>query len=80
MVCVLAYLLESLLRKKLKDQHIDCCFKELMKDLQQIQASCLVHPDGKNSIVRAELPGISYLAFQALKITPPVLSKEVSAT
>jgi len=80
MVCVLSYLLESLLRKKLKDQNIDCCFKELMKDLQQIQASLLVYPDGRERIVRAELPGQSYLAFQALKITPPVLSKEVSTT
>lgn len=79
MICVLSYLLESLLRKKLKDQHMDCCFKDVMKDLQLIQASHLIYPDGRERIVRAELPGQSYLAFQALKMSPPVLSKEVSA-
>ena len=71
---------ESLLRKKLKDQHVNCYFKDLMKDLQQIQASFLVYPDGKTSVVRAGLPGISYLAFQALHIKPPALSTEVSVT
>ncbi len=79
MICVLSYLLECLLRKKLKEQGIECCFKDLMKDLQQIQASYLVYTDGRKRIERAKLPGTSYLAFQALHISPPALHLEATA-
>ena len=71
MVCFLALVLESALRKKLLEKKSEVEYLYLLRDLQQLRAVELTI-GGDRYLCRTELAGNSYEAFKALGIRPPL--------
>lgn len=70
MVCFLAFVMESYLAYCLKQKGYTQSVTEVLHDVHQIKAS-LVRVNGEEQIVRSELPGDSYVAFEAIGTQPP---------
>lgn len=71
MVCFLALVLESALRRKMLARNIDVEYIYLLRDLQQLKAVELTLGD-ERYLCRTELVGKAYEAFRALGIRPPL--------
>ncbi|HHV77723.1 MAG TPA: IS1634 family transposase [Syntrophothermus lipocalidus] len=70
MVCFLAFYLEMVLRKRLKEVACDASYTQVIKDLSRVRAKKIVN--GKRvAIVRSELCGDAHLAFKAAKMQVP---------
>lgn len=70
MVCFLAFLLQSALRRRLEEEKSEVPYVELIHDLKQVRAFEL-ELDGVKYLVRPPLYGSSYEAFKAAGIRPP---------
>ncbi|MFA4885992.1 MAG: IS1634 family transposase [Desulfotomaculaceae bacterium] len=71
MVCFLALVLESALRRKLLEKNIDIEYIYLLRDLQQLRAVELTIGEDRY-LSRTELVGKANEAFRALGIRPPL--------
>lgn len=76
MVCFLALVLESTLIKKLSDIGSKASYREVMRDLSQLNAVQITILD-KDYICRPELVGSAYEAFRATGIRPPLKMTEL---
>jgi len=70
MVCFLAFLMETIFRKKLAEAGYTGEYEYLIDDLRQLKA-VEIQLDGHKYLSRTELQGDSYTAFKALGIRPP---------
>ena len=70
MICFLAFLLESALRRRLQEISSEVPYIDLMQDLKQVRAFEL-DLDGVRYLLRPPLYGRSYEAFKAAGIRPP---------
>ncbi|MDM7998723.1 MAG: transposase, partial [Dehalococcoidia bacterium] len=70
MVCFLALVMESMLLKLMRDQAAKSSYQAVMKDLEQVKA-VKVNLKDKSYLLRTELKGRAYDAFQAVGIRPP---------
>ena len=70
MVCFLAFVLETTLKKKLKEIGFNDSFQNLMIDLKQLKA-LEISIDGKTYLARTDLQGKTYEAFRAIGLRPP---------
>ncbi|RFA31750.1 hypothetical protein CAI16_20020, partial [Virgibacillus dokdonensis] len=70
MVCFLALVMESFLAFKLKEIGYQTSVKEVLRDVAQMKAS-LVCVNGEEQIVRTELQGDAYMAFEAIGTQAP---------
>ncbi|MBE3582311.1 MAG: IS1634 family transposase [Thermoanaerobacteraceae bacterium] len=70
MVCFLAFLLESALRRRLQENNYYGPYIDLMQDLKQVRAFEL-ELNGTRYLLRPPLYGKSYEAFKAVGIRPP---------
>ncbi len=70
MVCFLAFVLETTLKKKLKEIDFNDSFQNLMIDLKQLKA-LEISIDGKTYLARTDLQGKTYEAFRAIGLRPP---------
>ncbi|WP_181917350.1 hypothetical protein [Virgibacillus dokdonensis] len=70
MVCFLALVMESFLAFKLKEIGYQTSVKEVLHDVAQMKAS-LVCVNGEEQIVRTELQGDAYMAFEAIGTQAP---------
>jgi len=71
LVCFLALVLETVLRKKLEAIGSKARYADLLCDLRQLHA-VLVQVDGTTYLARTDLPGAAYDAFRALGMRPPL--------
>jgi hypothetical protein len=76
MVCFLALVLESTLIKKLSDIGSKARYREVMRDLAQLNAVQVTILD-KDYLCRPELVGSAYEAFRATGIRPPLKMAEL---
>jgi transposase len=67
-ICFLALVMESTLARMLKNPQVS--YREALKDLEQVKA-VRVELDGRAFLLRTELPGRAYDAFQAVGLRPP---------
>lgn len=70
MVCFLAFYLEMVLRKRLKEAAPDASYSQVLKDLSRVRATKIV-ASNRVAIVRSELCGDAHLAFKAVKMQVP---------
>lgn len=70
MVCFLALVLETALRRKLAAAQADVRYDDLLQHLTELRAVA-IHLDGRDYLTRTELTGHAPLAFKALGIRPP---------
>ena len=70
MVCFLAFLLEVVLRKRLKECGCEESYRDLMIDLENLKAVEL-EVGGKRYVVRTDLEGKAYEVFKAVGLRPP---------
>lgn len=77
MVCFLALVLESALRRKLLEKNIEVEYIYLLRDLQQLRAVELTIGDDQY-LCRTELAGKAYEAFRALGMRPPLQLAEMN--
>ncbi len=70
MVCFLAFLLESSIKRKIAKAGVKIKYAALIDDLKQLQA-IQVRSEGVTYLARTELVGNAYEAFRALGIRPP---------
>ncbi|TEB16092.1 Transposase DDE domain protein [Pelotomaculum sp. FP] len=71
MVCFLALVLESALRRKLLEKNIEVEYLYLLRDLQQLRAVEMTIGEDRY-LCRTELVGKANEAFRALSIRPPM--------
>lgn len=76
MMCFLALVLESTLIKKLSDMGSKFSYREVMRDLAQLDAVQVTILD-KDYLCRPELVGSAYDAFKATGIRPPLKMLEL---
>ncbi len=76
MVCFLALVLESALRRKLLEKNIEVEYIYLLRDLQQLRAVELTIGEDRY-LSRTELAGKANEAFRALGIRPPLQLAEL---
>jgi len=69
-VCFLALVMESILARMLKEKRPQASYQEVLKDLEQVKA-VRVELDNRAFLLRTELPGRAYDAFQAVGLRPP---------
>jgi hypothetical protein len=69
-VCFLALVMESALARMLREKKSQASYREVLKDLEQVKA-VRVELDGRAFLLRTELPGRAYDAFQAVGLRPP---------
>lgn len=62
--------MESTLARMLKEKRPQASYWEVLKDLEQVKA-VRVELDGRAFLLRTELPGRAYDAFQAVGLRPP---------
>lgn len=70
MVCFLAFLLQSTLRRQLEETESKASYTDLIHDLKQVRAFGL-ELDGVKYLLRPPLYGCSYEGFRAVGIRPP---------
>jgi len=70
MVCFLAFLLEVVLRKRLKESGCEEPYGNVMIDLERLKAIELKISD-KRYVVRTDLEGKAYEVFKAVGLRPP---------
>ncbi len=70
MVCFLALVLETALRRKLAAVEAEVRYDDLLQHLTELTA-VEIHLDGRTYLTRTELTGHAPLAFKALGIRPP---------
>jgi len=70
MICFLAFLLESALRRKLEQAGMKLRYCDMMEDLKRLLAIQVKH-EGKTYITRTQLVGKAYEVFKALGMRPP---------
>lgn len=70
MVCFLAFLLQSALRRRLEEEGSEISYTDLIHDLRQVRAFEL-ELDGVQYLLRPPLYGCSYEGFKAVGIRPP---------
>lgn len=70
MICFLAFLLESALRRKLEQAGQKIKYSAMMEDLKCLLAVQLIH-EGKTYLTRTQLTGKAYDVFKALGMRPP---------
>lgn len=70
MVCFLAFVLETALRKKLKEAGTEEAYPHILHDLQQLKA-VQITIDGETYLIRTELLGKAFDAFKAVGLRPP---------
>jgi len=61
---------KSALARLLKGKKSQVSYREVLKDLEQVKA-VRVELDGQAFLLRTELPGRAYEAFQAVGVRPP---------
>jgi hypothetical protein len=69
-VCFLALVLETALRRLLKEQGSTASYREVLCDIEQLKAVCF-ESRGKKWLWRNELPDKAYDAFRAVGMRPP---------
>jgi len=77
MVCFLAFLMQSALRRRLEEEENQVSYTELIHDLRQVRAF-EVELDGVKYLLRPPLYGKSYEGFKAAGIRPPAEVSVVS--
>lgn len=77
MVCFLAFLVQSALRRRLEEEGSDVSYSDLVNDLKQVRAF-EVEIDGTRYLLRPPLYGKSYEGFKAAGIRPPAEVSVVS--
>lgn len=70
MVCFLALVMESMLLRLMRDQGVRSSYQAVIKDLEQVKAVKVQLKD-KSYLLRTELNGRAYDAFQAVGLRPP---------
>jgi len=70
MVCFLAFVLEVVLMRRLKEAGCKGSYREVMEDIERLKA-VEVKVDGKRYLVRTELEGMAYEAFRAVGMRVP---------
>lgn len=75
-VCFLAFVLQVMLAKRLKDSKL--CLKDVMQDLSSLQAVKL-NVGEEQLILRTELKGYAYDVFKAVGCRPPNRIMEYNA-
>ncbi len=70
MVCFLAFVLEVVLMRKLREVGYEGSYGELMADLERLKA-VEIAVDGRRYLVRTELEGRAYEAFKAVGMRVP---------
>ncbi|QJA05887.1 IS1634 family transposase [Thermosulfurimonas marina] len=70
MVCFLAFVLEVVLMRRLREVGYEGSYQEVMTDLERLKA-VEVTVDGRNYLVRTELEGKAYEVFKAVGIRVP---------
>jgi transposase len=76
-VCFLALVLEAALQRLLKGQDTHDSYRDVLADLEAVRAVQL-QANGKNWLVRTELPVKAYAAFKAVCLRPPVHIQPIS--
>ena len=69
-ICFLALVMESTLARLLREKSPHASLREVVKDLEQVKA-VRVELDGRAFLLRMELVGMAYSAFQAVGLRPP---------
>ena len=69
-ICFLALVMEATLAKLLKERRPQARYGEVLTDLRQVKAA-LLELNGKPFLLRMELQGQAYEAFQAVGLRPP---------
>jgi len=69
-VCFLALVMESTLARLLRKKGPQASYREVLKDLKQVKA-VRMELDGRAFLLRIELVGMAYNAFQAVGLRPP---------
>lgn len=70
MVCFLSFVLETTLRKKLKETGSEAPYHQILHDLQQLKA-VKINLEGQTYLARTELTGEAFDVFKALGLRPP---------
>ncbi len=70
MVCFLAFVLEVVMMRRLKEVGYEGSYREVMEDVERLKA-VEVTVDGKRYLVRTELEGKAYEAFRAVGMRVP---------
>ncbi len=70
MVCFLAFVLEVVLMRKLREAGYEGSYGEVMADLERLKA-VEIAVDGRRYLVRTELEGRAYEAFKAVRMRVP---------
>jgi hypothetical protein len=78
MVCFLAFLMQTVLRKRLEAIGWEGSFVELAEGLNQVRAVILEGPGGQRFRLRDEIPACSMPAFHALNMAPPKRLQQLS--
>ena len=69
-ICFLALVMESALSRMLKEGKPQTSYREVLKDVEQVKA-VRVELNDQAFLLRTELVGRAYEAFQALGLRPP---------
>jgi hypothetical protein len=69
-ICFLALVMEATLARLLKERSPQVRYGEVLIDLRQVKAA-LLELSGKPFLLRMELQGEAYEAFQAVGLRPP---------
>lgn len=77
MVCFLALVLESALQKRLKEIDDTLCYRDIFRDLAQLQAVKICF-EGQEYLTRTELQGNTFSVFKALGIRPPMRMQAIN--
>lgn len=70
LVCFLALVLESALQRRLAEQYPQMSYSQMRRDLDRLRA-VTIDADGSRYLLRTELCGEAYSAFQAVALQPP---------
>lgn len=70
MVCFLAFVLEVVLMKRLREMGYEGSYREVMGDLERLKA-VEIKVDGRDYLVRTELEGKAFEAFRAVGMRVP---------
>lgn len=70
MVCFLALMMESTFLKLLREKRAKASYREVLKDLEQVKG-VRVELNNRAFLLRTELTGKAYDAFQAVGLRPP---------
>jgi transposase len=78
-ICFLALVMESTLARMLKEKRPQANYREVLRDLEQVKA-VRVELNSRALLLRMELPGRAYDAFQAVGLRPPPRLQSLSAS